>query len=183
MTDTSRRRDERRRDERRRDERRRDEEAVSECYRTHAVALRSYLRRFVPPQEVEDVLQVVFAEVWRSRERYDPARSEAAWVYAIAHRRAVDHLRGRRPYTLPLDAVSDPAVSGEHLADEFADRDRIRRALAELSHSQRQAIELAYFGELTQREIAERLRVPLGTVKARVSRGLHKLSTLLSRAA
>ncbi|MGW0808558.1 RNA polymerase sigma factor [Nonomuraea sp. NPDC002799] len=161
-----------------------DEQAVSDCYRAHAPAIRSYLRRFISPQDVEDLLQVVFADVWRSRERYDPARSQAAWLFVIAHRRAVDHLRVRRLSTVPLDAVAETATPpGRTPDEELADRDRIRRALAELSHAQRQVIELAYYGELTQQEIAERLRVPLGTVKARTSRGLHKLSALLSSAA
>lgn len=158
-----------------------DADAMSACYRTHAPALRSYLRRFVPARDVDDLLQVVFADLWRSRGRYDPARSQAAWVFAIAHRRAVDHLRARRPSTVPLDSLAEPAGPQEPAADDrLADRDRVRRALAELSPPQRQVIELAYYGGLTQQEIAARLRVPLGTVKARTSRGLRRLSALLS---
>ncbi|GAA2206767.1 hypothetical protein GCM10009850_022250 [Nonomuraea monospora] len=157
-----------------------DEAALDECYRTHAPALRSYLRRFVPAQDVEDMIQVVFADLWRSRRRYDPTRSQAAWVFAIAHRRAIDHLRVRRPATVPLDEVGDPPVRERPVADVLADRDRLGRALAALPHAQRQAIELAYFADLTQREIADRLRVPLGTVKARTTRGLRRLSALLA---
>ncbi|MFG1948129.1 RNA polymerase sigma factor [Nonomuraea sp. NPDC048826] len=157
-----------------------DEDALGACYRAHGPAVRSYLRRFVPAQDVEDLVQVVFADVWRSRARYDPARSQAAWVFAIAHRRAVDHLRSRRPATVPLEEAGDPPGGGRSPVDDLADRDRLARALAELSDAQRQAIELAYFGDLSQREIADRLRVPLGTVKARTSRGLRKLSTLLA---
>ncbi|TYB69271.1 sigma-70 family RNA polymerase sigma factor [Nonomuraea sp. PA05] len=157
-----------------------DEEALDECYRTHAPALRSYLRRFVPAQDVEDMIQIVFADLWRSRRRYDPTRSQAAWVFAIAHRRAIDHLRVRRPATVPLDEVGDPPVRERPVADVLADRDRLGRALAALPHAQRQAIELAYFADLTQREIADRLRVPLGTVKARTTRGLRRLSALLA---
>ncbi|GAA4974000.1 RNA polymerase sigma-70 factor (ECF subfamily) [Nonomuraea thailandensis] len=161
-----------------------DAEAISDCYRRHAPAVRTFLRRLVSPQDVEDVLQVVFADVWRSRERYDPARSQAAWVFLIARRRAVDHLRVRRVCTVPLEAVAEAGTPHEQAADDrLADRDRVRAALAQLSLAQRQVIELAYYGELTQQEIAERLRVPLGTVKARTSRGLHKLSALLSEAA
>ncbi|TMR38308.1 sigma-70 family RNA polymerase sigma factor [Nonomuraea zeae] len=157
-----------------------DDEELSACYRAHAPAVRSYLRRFVPAQDVEDMLQIVFADVWRSRERYDPARSQAAWVFAIAHRRAVDHLRARRPPTVPLEEAGDLARRGRSVPDELGDRDQIDRALAELPDAQREAIELAYFADLTQREIAHRLRVPIGTVKARISRGLHRLSALLS---
>ncbi|MEW1838793.1 sigma factor-like helix-turn-helix DNA-binding protein [Nonomuraea angiospora] len=103
-------------------------ETISECFRTRASLVRSYLRRLVPPQDVDDVTQVVFAEAWRSRNRFDPARSPEAWLPA----------------------------------------------------AQREAIALAYYGELSRREIAERLHVPLGTVKARTARGLHRLHDLLA---
>ncbi|MGV9773896.1 RNA polymerase sigma factor [Streptosporangium sp. NPDC003464] len=161
-----------------------DDAAVTECFRTHGPLVRSYLRRFVPPQEVEDLQQVVFAEVWRCRHRFDPARNLPAWLIGIAHNRAVDHLRARTPQTVPLDRVADPAgADGRTHGDGLAERDQVQRALAELPAPQRQAIELAYYGELTQREIAERLSVPLGTVKARTARGLRRLSGLLAQAA
>ncbi|WP_182876873.1 RNA polymerase sigma factor [Microbispora sp. H10670] len=160
-----------------------DTGALGECYREHSPAVRSYLRKLVPPQDVEDVLQVVFTEVWRFRHRFDPGRSLPAWLFGIAHNRAVDHLRARTPTTVPLEAVPDPAGhDGRQDGDELADRDRVLRALAALPQVQRQAIELAYYGDLTQREIAEHLRVPLGTVKARTARGLHRLSALLEAA-
>ncbi|MBB2909893.1 RNA polymerase sigma-70 factor (ECF subfamily) [Streptosporangium becharense] len=159
-----------------------DEAALAECFRAHGPLVRSYLRRFVPAQDIEDLQQVVFSEVWRSRHRFDPARSLPAWLLGIAHKRAVDHLRARVPNTVPLDALADPAgADGRADGDDLAERDQVRRALAELPEPQRQAIELAYYGELTQREIAERLSVPLGTVKARTARGLRRLSLLLPR--
>ncbi|GAA2866133.1 sigma-70 family RNA polymerase sigma factor [Streptosporangium fragile] len=161
-----------------------DDAALAECFRVHGSLIRSYLRRFIPTQDVEDLQQIVFAEIWRSRHRFDPARSLPAWMLGIAHKRAVDHLRVRTPQTVPLDAVADPAGSdGREVGDGMAERDQVRRALAELPEAQRQAIELAYYGELTQREIAEKLSVPLGTVKARTARGLRRLSRLLTPAA
>jgi RNA polymerase sigma-70 factor (ECF subfamily) len=158
--------------------------ALGECYRLHAPAIRSYLRKLVPSQDVDDVVQVVFTEVWRFRHRFDPARSLSAWLFGIAHNRAVDHLRVRTPVTVPLEAVAEPAgPDGRADGDLLADRDQLRRALDALPDVQRQAIELAYYGDLTQREIADRLRVPLGTVKARTARGLHRLARLLPPAA
>ncbi|MEU8247783.1 sigma-70 family RNA polymerase sigma factor [Nonomuraea sp. NPDC048916] len=153
---------------------------VSEIYRTHAPSVRTYLRRFVPSQEVDDMLQVVFAEAWRSRDRYDPGRSPRAWLLGIAHKRAVDHLRRRRPHTVPLDDADAAGDDGRAGATALAERDRLHRALAELPTAQREAIVLAYYAGLSQREIAERLSLPLGTVKARTSRGLHRLATLLT---
>jgi RNA polymerase sigma factor (sigma-70 family) len=158
-----------------------EEAALVECYHTYASLVASYLRKFVPSQEVEDVRQVVFSEVWRSRHRYDPTRSLEAWLLGIARKRAIDHLRVRAPATVPLDTVSEPRDGdGRDTADMLGRRDLVQRALAVLPAPQREAIELAYYGELTQREIAERLGVPLGTVKARTARGLHRLSTMLS---
>ncbi|MBO3752448.1 sigma-70 family RNA polymerase sigma factor [Streptosporangiaceae bacterium NEAU-GS5] len=155
-------------------------EALAECYRTHASLVRAYLRRLVPSQDVDDVAQIVFTEVWRCRDRYDPARSLEAWLLGIAHKRAVDHLRARRPATVPLDHLGDQAGhDGRADGDRLADRDQLHRALAELPEPQREAIALAYYGDLSQREIATRLRVPLGTIKARTARGLHRLSALL----
>lgn len=155
-------------------------DALGECYRRYGPMLRSFLRRHVPAQELDDLLQVVFAEAWRSRHRFDPARNLPAWLLGIARNRMIDHLRARSPDTVPLEAVADPpGRDGRADGDRLAERDRIRRALRRLPAVQRQAIELAYYGELSQREIAERLRVPLGTVKARTTRGLHRLSALL----
>ncbi|MFI6599415.1 RNA polymerase sigma factor [Nonomuraea sp. NPDC050536] len=158
-------------------------DALAECYRTHAPLVRSYLRRLIPVQELDDVTQVVFAEVWRCRHRFDPARSLETWMLAIAHRRAVDHLRSRRPATVPLDSIAElPGHDGRLDGEALATRDVVGRALAELPAAQREAIELAYWGEFSQREIAERLGLPLGTVKARTARGLHRLHTLLGAA-
>nr|WP_329425601.1 DUF1722 domain-containing protein [Streptosporangium sp. NBC_01495] len=160
-----------------------DEAALVECLRAHGPLIRSYLRRFVRPQDVEDLQQIVFAEVWRSRHRFDPARSLPAWMLGIAHKRAVDQLRIRTLRTVPLDVIADPAGDDGRIdGDGLAERDQVQRALAELPEPQRQAIELAYYGDLTQREIAERLSVPLGTIKARTARGLRRLSGILGTA-
>ncbi|MEU9886622.1 sigma-70 family RNA polymerase sigma factor [Sphaerisporangium sp. NPDC051011] len=158
-----------------------DDDALEECFRSHSSLVTGYLRRLVPAQDVEDLRQVVFSEVWRSRHRYDPERSLEAWILGITRKRAIDHLRVRTLTTVPLDSVGE-AVGGDgrDTADALGRRDQVQRALAVLPGPQREAIELAYYGDLTQREIAERLDIPLGTVKARTARGLHRLSTVLS---
>ncbi|MFF5245429.1 DUF1722 domain-containing protein [Streptosporangium sp. NPDC000095] len=160
-----------------------DEAALTECLRTHGPLIRSYLRRFVRPQDVEDLQQVVFAEVWRSRHRFDPERSLPAWMLGIAHKRAVDQLRVRTFQTVPLDVIADPVGDdGRDDGEQLAERDQVRRALARLPEPQRQAIELAYYDDLTQREISEKLSIPLGTIKARTARGLRRLSGILGTA-
>jgi RNA polymerase sigma factor (sigma-70 family) len=156
-----------------------DERALEECYHRYGPSVRSYLRRFVPPADIEDVLQDTFLDVWRCRGQLDPGRRFEPWLFAIARRRAIDALRRRR-------GVVDVAVirdlmgeDGNELAEQMAWAAEVRAALSMMPAEQREAIELAYFGELTQREIAERLGVPLGTVKARVSRGLRRLAVIV----
>ncbi|WP_084000969.1 RNA polymerase sigma factor [Actinomadura kijaniata] len=155
-----------------------DETALAGCHAALGPALRRYLGGRVPADLVDDVLQSVLMELWRCRDRLDPARGLEAWAFTIARRRAVDHLRACPPPTVPL-AHAERACHGEDTAERVAREQDVRRALAALPAPQREAIGLAYFGDLTQREIAGRLGAPLGTVKARTARGLHRLSTLL----
>jgi len=155
-------------------------EALEDCYRTLGPLVMSYLRRYVPPADVEDVLQRVFYEVWRVHERYDPERPLRAWVLGIARKRAIDHLRKRTDVVVPLDSMRE--ITGDD-GREFAERlvwaDEVATALGQLPDLQRQVIELAYFGGYTQSEIALALDIPIGTVKTRTSRGLQRLAGLL----
>jgi RNA polymerase sigma factor (sigma-70 family) len=145
--------------------------------------LQSYLRRWVPPDDVPDVTQAALLDLWRSRERYDPARSLDAWALMIARRRAIDYLRARPRPVMPLSAVPDPpGQDGREVAGRLADAAEIAVALSALPGAEREALELAYFGGLTQREIAAHLRVPLGTIKARTARGLRRARQLLTSA-
>ena len=155
-------------------------EALEDCYRTLGPLVMSYLGRYVPQPDVEDVLQKVFYEVWRVHERYDPNRSLRGWVLGIARKRAIDHLRKRKDVVVPLDSMRE--ITGDD-GREFAERlvwaDEVRTALNQLPQLQREVIELAYFGSYTQTEIAVALGIPLGTVKTRTSRGLQRLAGLL----
>jgi RNA polymerase sigma factor (sigma-70 family) len=158
-----------------------DPEAFRECYERLGPVVLAYVQRFVPRDEAEDVRQQVFLDVWRSRSRFDAALRLEPWVMAIAKRRAIDHLRrrSRSPDDPVADTVLDLRGVEPLLADVHAEAAEIREALADLPAEQRQALELAYFHDLTQRQIAERLGVPLGTVKARSFRALHKLAETL----
>jgi RNA polymerase sigma-70 factor (ECF subfamily) len=126
----------------------------------------------------EDVVQDAFLGAWRNAARYVEARgSVKTWLLSIVHHRAIDAIRRRRPTSelpdidagLP-DALTLPDVWGEVSAS--LDAASVREAMVALSDVQREAIELAYFGGLTQQEIAERTGTPLGTVKSRVRLGL-----------
>ncbi|MFL5756501.1 MAG: RNA polymerase sigma factor [Chloroflexota bacterium] len=134
----------------------------------------------------EDVVQDAFVGAWRNASRYADARgSVRTWLLSIVHHRAIDAVRRRRP-TTNLPEPDDPAPARLTLPDiwpevaERLDAETVRAALASISPVQREAIELAYFGGLTQQEIAERTATPLGTVKSRIRLGLLGLRRALS---
>jgi RNA polymerase sigma factor (sigma-70 family) len=157
--------------------------ALEECYAELGPMVLGYLRRLVPRDEAEDVLQRVFSELWRNRDRYDPGRSLEAWVLGIARKRAIDQLRRRHDKVVPIEELRDVAGDdGRELAERYARASQVRGALQRLPGVQREVLTLAYFGGLTQVEIAERLGVPVGTVKARTFRGLRRLAGLLGAA-
>ena len=126
----------------------------------------------------EDVVQEAFLGAWRNAARYVEGRgSVKTWLLSIVHHRAIDAVRRRRP-TTELPDVELPPPAALTLPDVWAevavglDAATVRGALAVLSDVQREALELAYFGGLTQQEIAERTATPLGTVKSRMRLGL-----------
>jgi RNA polymerase sigma-70 factor (ECF subfamily) len=157
-----------------------DEEALAECYRLHGPMVRSYLRRFVGPSETDDLLQVVFLELWRSRARIDPSRPLEAWLFGIARKRAIDELRRRHHDVVSVDAIRElVGEDGDRFVDRMVWAAEVRAALGRLSDDQREAIELSYVDGLTQPEIAARLDLPIGTVKARMARGMRRLGTMI----
>jgi RNA polymerase sigma factor (sigma-70 family) len=157
-------------------------EALEDCYRTLGPLVMSYLTRYVPAADIEDVMQRVFYEVWRSHDRYDPSLSLRAWVLGIARKRAIDHLRKRRDTVVSLDSVREiTGEDGRDIADRLAWADEVRGALRGLPDMQREVIQMAYFDDYSQSEIAVALDIPLGTVKTRTSRGLQRLAGLLQK--
>jgi RNA polymerase sigma factor (sigma-70 family) len=148
-------------------------------YRTMAYSIA--LRITTEPSLAEDVVQDAFLGVWRNASRYVEGRgSVKTWLLSIVHHRAIDAVRRRRPTTglperedTPPPALTLPDIWTELVAG--LDRDAIAGAMATLTEVQREAIELAYWGGLTQQEIAARTGTPLGTVKSRVRLGLLAL--------
>jgi RNA polymerase sigma factor (sigma-70 family) len=151
-------------------------EELYDRYRTMAYSIA--LRITADPSTAEDVVQDAFLCAWRNAARYIEGRgSVKTWLLSIVHHRAVDSLRRRRPTielpdteSLPPAALTLPDVWPEVAAG--LDREAVRSALRVLSDAQREALELAYFGGLTQQEIATRTDTPLGTVKSRMRLGL-----------
>jgi RNA polymerase sigma-70 factor, ECF subfamily len=165
-----------------------DAGALGVLYDRHIRAVYSIALRVLRDEsEAEEVVQDVFAQVWRQASRYDRTRGTvAAWLMTIARTRAIDRLRARR--ARPDSAAASLDMSTEPLApsidpgiviDAERDAQRVRLALDTLPLVQRLALELAYFEGLTQSEIAERLEEPLGTVKTRIRLGLLKLRDAL----
>jgi RNA polymerase sigma factor (sigma-70 family) len=131
----------------------------------------------------EDAVQEAFLAVWRSAQSYQRERAKpATWILTLVHRRSVDLVRREdRRRAEALDEAREPATAG--VDEEAGIRDRrmaVQQALAQLPEDQRQALELAYYGGLTQSELAERLGVPLGTIKSRMFAGLGRLRELLA---
>jgi RNA polymerase sigma-70 factor, ECF subfamily len=133
----------------------------------------------------EEVSQEVLVEVWRKAARFDPERgSGSGWITTLAHRRAVDRVRSEQASRDRDDRVSrrDEVRAFDEVADEVQvrlDHWQVRRALATLTERQREAIELAYFGGHTYRDVARVLGIPEGTAKSRLRDGLLRLRAAL----
>src|SRR5581483_1942481 len=160
-----------------------DEEALDALYaRFGRVAYGVALRILRDADLAQDAVQEAFLGAWRTAAAFDPVRGSAStWLLTLVHRRAVDVVRReQRRRAEPLD---DAPVAAVESTDEDAwlreRRRAVQAALARLSPDQRQALELAYYGGLSQSELAERLGVPLGTVKSRMFAALARLRDLL----
>ena len=137
--------------------------------------------------EAQDLVQDIFVQVWRTAGTYETGRGSVfSWLATLTRNRAIDRIRmRRRRSTLLAEAGPElqPAAGGDtDSASALWLREKseaVRSALNDLAADQRQALELAYFSGLTQQEIAARLREPLGTIKARIRRGLLRLKDRL----
>jgi len=154
-----------------------DDRALEECYREHGPLVRAYVSRFVPRDDAEDVVQQVFFELWKSHKRFDPTRSLQGFILGIARNRAIDHLRKQRHVIVNVNELRElVGDDGRDLIERLAWASEVRRALSTLPEAQRESLELSYFGDKTQREVADQLGIPLGTVKARMARGMQRLA-------
>lgn len=164
------------------------QEALAEVYRRHAGAVFGLARRLLYDSRLaEEVVQEVFLRLWNQPDRFDPSRgSLRSFLLAHTHGRAVDLLRaeGSRRQREERDAreAAEAGYDLEHEVWDMATAERVRQALSALPEGERAAIELAYFGGLTYREVADRLGQPEGTVKSRIRSGLKRLRVELAAA-
>jgi len=166
-----------------------DESAFTALYERFSASLYGMAFRMMnDAKEAEDVLQEGFTYIWRKAASYDSSRSSPfAWAVMIVRNKAIDRLRVRRRLERLRDKVTTEGSfyqeKDETSADEPTLRERgalVRSALRQIPEEQRQALELCFFGGLTHAQIAERLATPLGTIKARIRRGLLRLRDCLN---
>jgi RNA polymerase sigma-70 factor, ECF subfamily len=159
-----------------------DQAAFADLFDRFGGSVFGVVKRVVrDPSQSEEVTQEVMVEVWRTATRFDPVRGTAqTWILTMAHRRAIDRVRseqasrdrtdriGVRDRSRPFDEVAEAVeLRFEH--------QQVRDSLTALTELQREAVELAYYGGYTYREVAELLDTPLGTVKTRMRDGLIRL--------
>jgi len=138
------------------------------------------LRVVRDPSQAEEVTQEVFVELWRIAPRFDGQKGTVkAWSSTVAHRRAVDRVRSEQSARDRTDKESQKRITETDVVAEAVettfDQARVRRALAQLTPGQREAVELAYFGAHTYREVAVLLGVAEGTIKSRIRDGMIRL--------
>jgi len=159
-----------------------DEQAFAAYYDLMADRVYGLIRSVLrDPARSEEVTQEVMLELWRTAPRYTASRgSSTTWALTIAHRRAVDRVRSEvasrdRDHRVAVrDAVTE-APDVAVLVEDRLERERVTRALQELTESQRESVELAFYGGYSHREVAAMLDLPLGTVKTRIRDGLIRL--------
>jgi RNA polymerase sigma-70 factor (ECF subfamily) len=159
-----------------------DQVAFSQLYDQTSARVLGLVRRLLKDHaQSEEVTQEIFLEVWQNAKRYDPAKGSATtWILTMSHRRAVDRIRssqstrdrdtriGLRDMEAEYDSVSESVeIKVEH--------ERVGQALQRLTELQRQAVTLAYYGGYSHSEVAEMLKVPIGTVKTRLRDGMIRL--------
>ncbi|CAN5548247.1 sigma-70 family RNA polymerase sigma factor [soil metagenome] len=163
-----------------------DTAALEALYNRYARVVYSFAMRIVSdPMLAEEVLQEVFVRTWRQADRFQRSRGNfGSWLLSITHNLAIDEIRKRQRRPQKSDSVDvsdalfglvDEATNVEEAAQAGALRVRVKTALLVLPDAQREAIELAFFNGMSQREISAHLDTPLGTIKTRMRLGLKKL--------
>ena len=165
----------------------RSPEAIAELYDRYSGMLKALSQRILhDPSDAEEILQETFLQVWNQASRYDPKRSSVStWLVLISRSRSIDRLRSRQVKLRTATAAgrenpdihTSPKGVGNVLGQER--RKRLQEEMARLPSEQSQVLELAFYGGMTQSEIAEHTGIPLGTVKTRTLLAMKKLRQAL----
>jgi RNA polymerase sigma-70 factor (ECF subfamily) len=168
----------------------RDQAALASFYQRHAPLLRTIVSRVINNEtDTDDLLQEIFCEVWRLAEHYSEEKGKAlGWLVTLARRRAIDKLRKKQAYRraedrLRIETEGAPFNCVHHAADDDAaasDRAEIlQRVIATLPEPQRDALQLAFYQGMSQREIAAHTGIPLGTIKTRLELAVRKVRSAI----
>ena len=167
----------------------RERVAFEELYTRYSNILYATAMKFLKEDaDAQDVVQDVFIQIWDKARLYDPAKGKPlTWALTLTRNRSIDRIRAIQRRSRLRDDFEKETVADESAGirealsgvDASEKSQILRDAVGKLSSEQRKVIDLAFFGGLTQSEIAERLGEPLGTIKARARRGLMKLKEIL----
>jgi RNA polymerase sigma-70 factor (ECF subfamily) len=159
-----------------------DQDAFSRFYDLTASRVLGLIRRLlIDSAQSEEVAQEVFLEAWQSAARFDPNKGRAqTWILTMAHRRAVDRIRASQASRDRDTAIGirDLPTAYDQVAETVevrVEHERVEVAMAKLSEPQRRAVTLAYYGGLSQSEVAAELGIPLGTAKTRLRDAMIRL--------
>ena len=159
-----------------------DRAAFAELYDLVSPRVFGLIKRLLRDHsQSEEVTQGVFLEIWQTATRFDPNKGGAStWILTMAHRRAVDRVRASqssRDRDIKI-GIRDHKTDYDHVSETIEIRmehERVEKAMLRLTELQRQAVSLAYYGGLSHSEVAEKLSVPIGTVKTRLRDGMIRL--------
>lgn len=159
-----------------------DESALAELYKRHVPMLRSVIGRIMNNEgDIDDLIQEVFLELWNRAENYSEEKGKAlGWIVTLARRRAIDRLRKKQAYFRAEERLRlEPTASLHHSVDEEACAGELtgifNNLFAQLPEPQREALHLSYYCGMSQREIAAKTGIPLGTIKTRIELALRKV--------
>ncbi|MFC4534138.1 RNA polymerase sigma factor [Sphaerisporangium dianthi] len=153
------------------------EGALAEVYHLHARPMSALAYRLLGDRELAaEAVQLSFVRAWRAAHRFEPGRELRPWLYSITRKAAIDVWRGERRHLAAVPIADEDVPAGEGEPDAVL---RVRTALDRLPFEERDVLYLAYFDDLTHRQIAERLDIPVGTVGTRASRAKRRLAALL----
>lgn len=159
-----------------------DDGALAELYRRHSPMLRSVIGRILNNEsDIDDLVQEVFLELWNRAENYSEEKGKAlGWLVTLARRRSIDKLRKKQAYFRAEERLRiEPTASLHHSVDEEANAGELSeiftKLFAQLPDAQREALHLSYYCGMSQREIAAKTGIPLGTIKTRLELALRKV--------
>ncbi len=164
--------------------------ALEELHKRHSATLRAVIVRVLHNEHsAEDLLQEVFLEIWRLASRYSEDRGKAlGWMITLARRRSIDRLRREQAYfrveeRFQRETAQQPEAWTHTRVEEDIESADIRKILetimASLPPAQKDAVELAFYRGMSQREIASHTKIPLGTIKTRLELGVRKIAARL----